>query len=74
MIAITFLLLISLIAYVYYIEQADIEIALHKGLLFGFSQSSNYFEEEGETDHYFQVALVLIIITLKYTRKDELKN
>lgn len=74
MIAITFLLLIFLLAYVYYTEKADVEIALHKGLLFGFSQSSNYFEEEGETDHYFQVALVLIIITLRYTRKDELED
>lgn len=74
MITITFLLLIFLLAYVYFTEQADVEVALHKGVLLGFSQSSNYFEEEGETDHYFQVALVLIIITLRYTRKDELKN
>ena len=71
MITLSILLLIFLIAYVFYTEQANITIALHKGILFGFSQSSNYFEEEGETDHYFQVALFLIIINLTWTTKDE---
>jgi len=55
---------------VYFKEDAQLTLSLNKGFMFGISQSSNYFEDEKETDYNYQVALGVLILTLTWTRND----
>jgi hypothetical protein len=55
---------------VYFKEDAQLTLSLNKGFMFGISQSSNYFEDEKETDYNYQVALGVLILTLTWTRYD----
>ena len=55
---------------VYFKEGAQLTLSLNKGFMFGISQSSNYFENEKETDYNYQVALGVLILTLTWTRYD----
>jgi len=55
---------------VYFKEEAQLTLSLNKGFMFGISQSSNYFEDEKETDYNYQVALGVLILTLTWTRND----
>lgn len=45
----------------------EIQIALEKAVLFGASKTETTFEEEQETDHYLQIAILCIVITLSWT-------
>lgn len=50
---------------------AKLEISFEKALMFGANKSEAYYEEEEETDHYFQIAFVCLILTLSWTEKND---
>jgi len=66
-IQIIFLTLVSVAFIMYFVYDADVEVAFVKGLLIGFSYNDTDYEEEKETDHVAQVALGVLVLTLTWT-------
>ena len=59
--------LVSVAFIMYFVYDADVEVAFVKGLLIGFSYNDTDYEEEKETDHVAQVALGVLVLTLTWT-------
>ena len=55
---------------VYLKEGADMIITFNRGFLLGIVTMKTYYEEEGETDYTYQVALGMLIITLTWIKED----
>lgn len=47
------------------------QFSLIRGLMFGYSEATQYFELEKETDKHYQVALGFLVVTLTLTYADE---
>lgn len=50
---------------------AKASLAFNRGLMFGFTSSTSYYELEDETDEFFQVGLGLLILTIAWTYEGE---
>ena len=66
-IQIVFLALVAVAFIMYFVYDADVEVAFIKGLLIGFSYSDTDYEEEKEVDHVAQIALGVLVLTLTWT-------
>jgi hypothetical protein len=66
-IQIIFLTLTAVAFIMYFVYDADVEVAFVKGLLIGFSYNDTDYEEEKEVDHVAQVALGVLVLTLTWT-------
>ena len=66
-IQIVYLALLAMAFIMYFVYDADVEVAFVKGLLIGFSYNDTDYEEEKETDHVAQIALVVLVLTLTWT-------
>ena len=70
-IQLTVLALILIAFCMFYVFEAEVEVAFVKGLLFGFSYNDTDYEDENEVDHVAQIALGLIVLTLTWTESYE---
>jgi hypothetical protein len=66
-IQIIFLTLTAVAFIMYFVYDADVEVAFVKGLLIGFSYNDTDYEEEKEVDHVAQIALGVLVLTLTWT-------
>ena len=54
----------------YTIKGSSLQVSLVAGCLLGLHYDAEEFEDEKETDHTFQLALLFVLFTVTYTSKD----
>lgn len=64
-------LLLSRMVYLWAKFMGKFQFSLIRGLMFGYSEATQYFELEKETDKHYQVALGFLVVTLTLTYADE---
>lgn len=55
----------------YLVSGSELAISFNKGFLVGFAYNKMEFEEDGEVDRVYQVALGLVVFTYTITRSLE---
>ncbi len=73
MILTTLLLVIAVVALStpYTIKGSSLQVSIITGVLIGLHYDAEEFEDDKETDHTFQLALLFVLFTITYTSKDD---
>ena len=69
----TLLLVIAVVALSapYTLKGSSLQVSLIAGFLVGAHYDSEEFEDDKETDHTFQIALLFVLFTITYTTKND---